>query len=206
MPHRINKTLGIIILVVSFSVITGGVGYIAWYSSQQPHYFVIEKKSLGDTLYRRLQEYDLENYYPETAEEVMEINNLLRRLMYGNIVADKDFIRVLVGYQRMLFDDVLLEANSLDTQTQKVIESGEMLYRNKISLYSSSIGTVFESDEVEMCIAPITEAMVNYEGLYWNYYLKKDADGRWKIYTWERTDRSFRNVIEDGAPEGFGIE
>lgn len=196
MKHRKSLIAGIIILVVGVALIGGTIVYGIDRSKNSDQKFYQNSRSTGQRLYDKALAY-MENGYPETAEDVIDLNNIIMQLYYGKIVSSDELIRELVTMQRQLFSDYLLENNDFEDQYANVLESADILYEKKVYIYNIEAGSVFYSSGGDMCSVPITEFMNNYEKMYWNYYLKLDDEGHWKIHNYQRTDKSFRNVIED---------
>ena len=199
MKKRKNTVAGIIIIVLGIALIAGVIIYVLYVSKDQPQYFINAKRAKGNLLLNSIRSYDLENGYPEIAEEVMELNSAIMHLYYGRIVSDNSLIRELVDTQRLIFDDVLLELNTAESQWEKIVRDAETLYNENVYIYQIDQGVAFYSTEQDMCIVPITITLINYEKVYWNYFLSLDDQGRWKIYTWQRTDKYFQPLEEAAA-------
>ena len=193
---RVSTGVAVLIAVVGVAAIAGIILFVVVSGRNQPQHFYFERRSMGQRLLAEIEEYDLVNGYPETAEEVIYLNNLLMRMFYGKIVSDTDLLYKLVGIQRQLFSSDLTTKNSHQSQWETILDDTEELYGNNVYLYLIDVGVVFTSNEADMCSIPLTFTMINYETLYWNYVLKLE-NGQWKIHVFNRTDSTFLNILEE---------
>jgi hypothetical protein len=193
---RVGPAGAFLIILVGVLILGGAVYYMYMLNRDRPQPFFIERRGTGQRLMAQVEEFDLENNYPGSPEEVIGLYVLLYELIYGRIVESPELLWDLVGMQRQIFGRYLVENNTHQEQFDLIREETEWMFDNAIRIHSVHVGVFFESDVLHMASVPITKTMINNpEGdstLFFNYFLALE-DGRWKIYNWERTDGTFLN-------------
>lgn len=193
---RIRPFAAVAIAMVALILIGSVVAFAVVHNQGLPRYFFHNRRNLAARLLSEVRSYDLINNYPLTADEVIAINNRIRLLFYGQMVNNDDLLWELVGTQRHLFSDYLVANNDHETQFVHLRRYMSELFDENVYLHTTNVGVAFRSDVRDMYIFPVTDVMINHDNLYWNYLVYLDRSGQWKIYTWHRTDASFRQILD----------
>jgi|GEM_PF-1994190 len=185
---RKNMAIGIVILALGAIALSSIIFFAVSVWRTEPKLFETGKDSIGKKLYGQVTDADLDNKYPATPEEIMDMYLNILRLQYGKIVVDDDLMRELVSTQRKLFSADLLAANTEDAQYEELVRATTKLYENKIILSQANrSGVVFPPSQPELCYFTVRQFNSGYGSTMWEYYLQKDAGGNWKIHSWTMT-------------------
>lgn len=185
---KFKMSTSIIIIVVSVTVIVGVYVLISNYLSKDEGSTEVEITAVQNVLLR-----NLENDYPPTPKEVLKYYSDITQCFYAGGYTDEELIE-LADRALELYDDELRANQDYDTYIADLkLEISQ--YKEKdwsISSYSTSPSTEveeFEKDGYEWAqlyafynvrqstqIVRVTEI----------FLMRKDEDGRWKIYGWEQ--------------------
>ncbi|MDR2938712.1 MAG: hypothetical protein LBV08_00145 [Clostridiales bacterium] len=153
--------------------------------NQNPSYYNPGKGSKGEKIYSGLAEYDFINAYPETPEEVIEINNKIMIFLYGNILADTSKIAEVLEFQRNIFSDGLNGLNTLESQIENTVGSFNEFSNEGVYVLDVKSGSVkYTSKDDDMCSVILTFYFNNIESIKKQYNLVRGADNKWKIDSW----------------------
>ncbi len=185
---KFKMSTSIIIIVVSVTVIVGAYVLISNYLSKDEGPTEIEITAVQNVLLR-----NLENDYPPTPKEVLKYYSDITQCFYAGGYTDEELIE-LADRALELYDDELRANQDYDTYIADLkLEISQ--YKEKdwsISSYSTSPSTdveEFERDGYEWAQLYAfynvrqSTAIVRVTELF---LMRKDEDGRWKIYGWEQ--------------------
>ncbi len=148
----------------------------------------------------RLKELDnkIKKQYPDTPKEVIEMHNDFMSIAYSTEISKED-ISIYVEGIRTLYSEELKELNSIEEQTNSIIEEININEKDSFIIISSEINDVVvikDSDEEEPKIA---EAVVKHStsqgDLIRTYRLIKENE-QWKICSWENDKAETANLEE----------
>ena len=193
---KIHPAAAVLIIVVALAAMGTFIVYGINQSRNTPQHFFPLRRNLAARLLNEVRDHDLINNYPETALDVILLNNNFLMLYHGQMVSDPDLLWELIGIQRHLFSDSLMTNNSHQQQFDSIWESINTRHPHNVYVNSIEVGQSFRSGRVDMYVFPITMRMVNYDNLYWNYFVYLDDSGRWRIANYDRTDSTFRNILD----------
>ena len=194
--YRIRPLAAVAILLIGIMTLGGIIAFAVVQSQNNTQYFFHYRRNLAARLLDEDRSYDLINNYPPSADAVIALNNRIMMLYFGRMVNNDDLLRELVDVQQHLFSTYLQRHNNPHSRWEIIRESKEIMFAENVYLHSINVGLAFRSDRVDMYVLPITHTMINYQNIFWNYFVYLDASGRWKIYNFQRTDATFRNVLD----------
>lgn len=144
--------------------------------------------------YDILRTKDLELNYPETPKEVVKLYSRIVKFLYTGKVSDEK-MKELVGQMRKLFDDSLLQENSLEDQLGKLDKEVSAFKADKKTIINYGVDeeslVTKEVDGVEyatIMAAFSVKKKKNYTRTDELFLLKKNTDGQWKIVGWQLAD------------------
>lgn len=184
-----NKKIikNVIIGFLMLAMIVGYYLYLSGKNTKDAESEVIETTLTQDVLAR-----DLEKSYPPTPKEVMKYYNEIQECYYGE-GNDEATIKALMQKSRELFSEELIEENPEDTQLKDLMKEIKSFEEKDMDIFAWSTD---EADDV---------VYNSFDGADWatihSYYtirtsgihtktteiflMKKDAEGKWKIYGWD---------------------
>lgn len=177
-----RTTVVIILLIVAL------VGYYAFLSNKSRE----EKTEKSMTAVENTLSRNLEDNYPATPKEVVKYYNEIQKCIYNEEYTEEQFNQ-LVQKTRELFDEELLENNSLASQTINLkTEIQDFKDRNRkitSSSVSSSNNVVYDKvdgyDFAKLsCVYNVMEGGKS-NPTKQIFLLRKDGDRHWKIYGWK---------------------
>ncbi len=179
------------ITVVIILMIVAVVTYYAYLSNKSR----TDRAEASMTVVENTLSRRLDTNYPSTPKEVLKYYNEIQKCLYNEEYTDEEFAELILKV-RELYDEELLEQNSLASQTIQ-LKTEIQDYRDKkrtitsISLPSSA-NVVFDTvDGYEFakihCGYNVMEDGVNIPTTQ-VFLLRKDANRRWKIYGWKLLD------------------
>lgn len=185
---KFKMSTSIIIIVVSVAVIVGIYFVIANYLSKDDEPTEVEITAVQNVLLR-----NLENDYPPTPKEVLKYYSDITQCFYAGGYTDEELIE-LADRAMELYDDELRAHQDYDTYIADLkLEISQFKEKDwSISSYSTSPSTdveEFERDGYEWAQLYAfynvrqSTTMVRVTELF---LMRKDEDGRWKIYGWEQ--------------------
>ena len=189
---KFKMSTSIIIIVVSVAVILGIFVWLTNYFSKDDEPTEVEISAVQNVLLR-----NLDNNYPPTPKEVLKYYSDITQCFYAGGYTDDELVE-LADRALELYDDELVANQDYDTYL-KDLKSEIENFKEKdwnISSYSTSSSTeveYFERDGYEWAqlyafysvrqstqIVKVTEL----------FLMRKDEDGRWKIYGWEQAEEA----------------
>lgn len=177
----------VIIGVIFLALIIGYYFYLSQRNTKDASSEVIETTITQDVLAK-----DLEKSYPATPKEVMKYYNEIQECYYneGN---DEETIKKLMLKSRELFDRDLLAKNDEDTQLKDLMDEIESFREEERDIFAWSTDSAneveyntFEGSDWATIRSHYT---IRTKGVYTKtteiFLMRKDADGKWKIYGWD---------------------
>lgn len=159
-----------------------GVGFYFYVGTK------IQSESKPTSKFEQLMEYDLDQSYPSTPEEVMALYQKIIQYLYSNKVQNQE-IEPLISMQRKLFHSELLALNPTEIQTIKVQAEIEKNKETNVKIFDIKQGSVefidLKQDKAKM---KVIHFISGGEKQYLEYYLIKEND-QWKILAWKSIDK-----------------
>ncbi len=156
-----------------------------------------DESNLKKSAVQEVLSQDLTRNYPATPKEVVKLYSEITRCFYAEDYTEEE-LRELAAMSRALFDD---ELKATQTEEQYLMNLGTVIANYKeqkrtISSFSVSSASNVEYDTMDgrkwaklMAIYTVkTDHLV--ETSKEDYLLRKDAEGRWKIYGWRVQEES----------------
>lgn len=139
--------------------------------------------------YDELMLYDLENDYPESPYEVIELNNEILKCIFSGEIEQQE-AESLIKLQRNLFAQTLLDLNDIETQLEEIKKLIDFNKENKIKISNVKTNPAeHDATNYSVCNIKAHYYMTRGEDIDRKYTLIKDGD-RWKIYRWEDTQQN----------------
>lgn len=194
---RFTGTKGVLILII---LIVSMVAYYGYLSNKT------SKQSEEDTTLTKVQNVllrDLERNYPPTVKEVVKYYGDITLCLYDGQCAEED-IDKLAAKEIQLFDEELVENNpwAMYIVNLKADIASYKEMERIISSYAAAGSTsvdYFTQDHYEWariyCTFYIKEKNIS-KAVNEVFLLRKDSDGRWKIYGWELAQNLDKDVKE----------
>ena len=189
-----------IIAFIAIAVIGAGtLAGIVWYAIsleagiERP--FVPERRQTAERHYRDTLGRDMENDYPGTPRELMELYAATILFLYGDFIAlDSMFMRV-IEFQRSLFTEELRGVISAQDQFANLQESlVELGYADanvrRAEVREFTIDYVYERH----ALVEVSHRFMFQEDLNRLYHLSLDENDRWRIASWALADEDFNLV------------
>lgn len=179
------------ITVIIILLIVAVVGYYAYLSGKSR----AERAQAAMTFVESTLSRNLDTYYPSTPKEVVKYFNDIQKCFFNEECTEEE-LDALIGKLRELFDEELLEQNSLETQSlllKKEIQEYKEKNRKITNIsIASSANVIFDTVDGRECAKlhcgynvmegsnnnPITQV----------FLLRKDSDRKWRIYGWKLQD------------------
>lgn len=135
---------------------------------------------------------DLNINYPSTPREVLKMYSRLQACLYNQSLSDEELTSI-IEQMRVLFDDELIAANSLEQQLEDLKKEVGEFQRKKqtISNYiidkESSVKEkkIKEKEYATLSVSYLVKESKGYNKTFEQFVLRKDAEGRWKILGWD---------------------
>ena len=192
-----NLVPALIVIILGLAIIIGIIAYSIYVSANVTSPFVPERQRAAERLYEETLARDLAAYYPQSPEELMNLYAAAMFFLYGNFIADEDFMLDVLDWQRQMLHPYLLEINPPQYQFANLVAAIEALNESGISPRRAEItATRFDFANHRRAEVHLRQVMVHYEKMYWVYFLETDEDDKWRILGWVRTDNTFQNEIE----------
>jgi len=154
----------------------------------------IVKRAKNET-YDQIIQIDLENNYPATPSEVMELYGKIKKLMYSATFDDSDIEKLqnLIKMQIKLYDDELINYNGGEklitlNATKNIKTFRDQKY--KIIDFKKQVSSSVQFDENENILkfVNVIEYINKGDNFYMTYCLRKDKNGRWKILSYKEVE------------------
>ena len=144
---------------------------------------------------KTLKEKDLDTGYPAIPTEVIKMYNRINKCMYNENLKDEDF-DALLDQMRILFDEDFLKENPRDTHKENFERDVESFSKEKKSVVNTVVQensqVQYQTIDKKECASLVSSYMIKEKGEYVKTYeqfvLRKDSDGKWKIYGWDLTN------------------
>lgn len=187
-----KKVLRISVAVICMVAIV--VGYYYYLSHKNAS--VNAEEGVNLTEVESILAKDFTDDYPVTPRSVVKWYNRIITAYYAEDYSDEEFME-LADQARMLLDEELLSYNPRENYLLSLIaEIEDYNNRNKVIVSSS----VCDTSEVEYATVNGYECAYvsayyfvregsTYTRTYEDYCLRKDSDGKWKILTWQLSEK-----------------
>ena len=182
MKKKTNYNLPIVFMIV-LAMIAIVIFLSSRQSSKNEQLSASSTKSISE--YNQLMSVDFLTQYPDSPQQLLELNNRYVKYLYGGSVSESE-IHDIIEKQREMFAPALLELNELETSvsvaTLQILQMQSDAKR--IIDIKNSLPTYDKSDE-NICIVTVTQYMTNNQQDIIDYTLVK-IDNRWKIFRFDR--------------------
>jgi hypothetical protein len=183
MKKSYNNIITALFILILASVMVLVIVISVSSSSSDKNYFYQDKRASAVSLYNQIMGVSDENY-PQTPEETVNIYFAGYHLLYGNMIKDTEIIPEILIQQRMLLSSELIETNTLEAQEQNLTEAlDDFKEKNVYITFIETKPAIY--DDIENACIRVHQIWSNMEEVNFNYYLKKDTLGKWKIIRWE---------------------
>lgn len=147
--------------------------------------------------YDELMLNDLENNYPQSPYEVIELNNEILTYIFSEDSTNEE-IKSLIELQRKLFANTLLELNDVNSQLKDIMKTVDFNKENKIKIADTKINPP-EHDEnnYSVCNVKVHYYMTRGDDIDRQYTLIYEQGDKWKIYRWEDIQQSSSEVTNE---------
>lgn len=137
---------------------------------------------------------DIENHYPETPREVVELYSSIIKEFYTGKLSSEE-IEKLCNQARLLFDEELLLNNpqeqhleDLNTEISEYLREGKYISDYVVQRNADVTKYTFNDEEYASVKAVYyIRKGTDLDKTYEEYILRKDSSGRWKILYWTVT-------------------
>lgn len=156
-----------------------------------------EEENITLTTADKLIEKDLDMNYPKSPRAVVKYYSEILECMINDDVEEED-LKKLMEQARKLYDDDLLANNMEDDQWKRMVSeltgySSTKTYLSKWEISTSSDVEYAEMDGREWASVHAAYMLKEYDSATYNsvkevYLLRKDTEGKWKIYGWQLDD------------------
>ena len=172
-------------------LIVAMVGYYAYLSNKSHKVHEETTMTYVETTLSR----NLENNYPPTPKEVLKYYNELQKCLYNEDCTEEQLDSLILKV-RELYDEELLENNSLASQSIQLKQEIKLYKEKKRRITSASVAS--SANVIYDTVDGYEFAKLNcgynvMEGNNSNpttqvFLLRKDSNRRWKIYGWKIMD------------------
>ena len=175
------------ILVVSF----GAYGYFSYKNT--PVYFNSAKAEQAKRLYSKAMDINLDQNYPKTPDEVMELYLIMSRLIYSDMIVEPSLYGEIITQMRKLYGPEMLKENPYETQLETVEQAVLTLKEQKINQSGyERLPTLFNPLAPDLCHVRANQTYSNSEVFYWEFQLERvPPENNWKIIRFEMTDENY---------------
>lgn len=185
--NKRNLIIGLLVIVIGAVAITSIIVYAL--RIRQPEYFHPWRRNLATKLYNEVMDLDLENDYPKTASDVMEVNNVINQLIYGDMLLNNELLGGLLKVQRGLYAEELLESISYDEQYENLVAGLEKYRDLGTRCFEISQETPQRSvDDENTTLINVVWKTNNMGNMAWLYTLIENDKGQYKILRFEITE------------------
>jgi hypothetical protein len=190
--RRVPLGVGLCVLAAGVIGFAALIFYVTKIRPQPERLFVEQREKLGQKLYGKITAYDLEEEYPESPADVMEMYGEVLTLIYGNIIQDEGVLRKCVEVQRKFWTDDMKKAAAEEDQLARLKEDLTRIYGANVRLTRFDVKTYyFDPFDEELAIVATKETWLTLEETHHNFYLRlTGADeagqgGKWLIQSLE---------------------
>lgn len=188
MKKSANSLIAVLLALIFASIIVIVILVSIKNSSESDNYFYPKKKAAAVSLYNTIMELS-EETYPQTPDEVVSTYFAGYHLLYGDMIKDESIVTDILIQQRMLLSDDIINSTDIETQKSNLEASLKDLKKNGVNVTFIETKPAIYDNMENACIR-VVESWSSLENVTFNYYLKKDSSGKWKITRWEISDQS----------------
>lgn len=168
------------------------VGYYIYLSNKSAS----GKNTAEQTEVEKVLARDLELQYPPSPKEVVKFFSKILKCYYNEEYTDDELVE-LMEKSRQLFDEELLSENQGNEHFENLKKEINEYDENKQIIFNWTVspsGDVeyYTQDDDNWALVGATYTIrqkTNYKKSYEQYLLRKDSEGRWKIYGWQLTEK-----------------
>lgn len=170
---------------------------VCWYFHLSNQSSTGEEENVELTVADKLTSKDLDVTYPKSPRAVVKYYSEILECMINEDVTEEDLDK-LMQQARKLFDEELLANNEEDAQWKRMVSELNGFDSTETYLAKWEISTSSDVEYVEMegrewanvhAVYTLKELdSATYNNVSEVYLLRKDADGKWKIYGWQLDD------------------
>ena len=189
---RKNRLLFFIILIAGIAAIGSILAYGAHVSANAPQYFIYERRHTADRLYRETVGLDINENYPQTPWQLMDLYATSFFLLHGNFILDEGVFMEVIEFQRELFTQELRDRNPPQLQLANHMANLEIFREADAVLRPSRVENVrHDFYDQRTALAYVVHPFMTHENLYRVYHLMMDDNDMWRINSWAEADEEF---------------
>ncbi len=141
---------------------------------------------------------NLDSFYPSNQREVVRMFYRINKCCYNEKISDEQYEQLL-DQLRKLFDKEFLEANprekqrtafydelTLARQSKRIISITKVQKQSQVKEWTDENGNEFSS--IIGCMVETEKGKKAYD-IYYEFLLRKDSEGKWKIVGWQLGDK-----------------
>lgn len=194
MNNRSRNIIGVLVILVGISAVIAILITSFGKTDKEKLLFNSKRQSIAEELYKEIKSFKGDTDYPKSPEDVIELYNKGFYLLYGNMTDDEDVIAEVIHQQRKLFSNEIINMNSFEEQLDNFKLSMEKIEKEKIyTIGVENKSAIYDRNDSDMCYVGVVQHGSDFTSFYWNYYLKRDEKGQWKIYSWKAADENFNS-------------
>ena len=193
-----KKTVKVVIVVAIMCILV--IGYYAYLSEKTAR----DKRNKTLTEKQQLLTQDLDNEYPHSPRDVVQMFSKMTSCVYNERLENEDLENMVAQMRKMYAQALVTDANNTqEKQVAKLKEEMEQYEANdKITNYVLSEVSQVEYDTVEGQECALVDAVYTvrqgnkYPKVARSYVLVKEENDRWKILGWKESTTT-ENQQED---------
>lgn len=192
MSKKTSIIVGVLILVIGFGIIGAMIFHAIRIEAAIERPFVPERRQTAERHYRDTLGRDMENDYPQTPRELMELYATTILFLYGDFIALESMFMQVIDFQRSLFTDELRSAVSAQDQFINLQESLTELDDadaniRRAEIHEFTVDYVYERH----ALVQVSHRFMFQDDLHRLYHLSLDENDRWRIASWALADEDF---------------
>lgn len=194
MTKKGNNLIGSLFIFLVIFILIGFFVISRLRTGDESGYFNKEDQVGAKVLYENINNISEENY-PNTPDKVVSLYTDGFKLLYGDKIKDMSIVPNIVEKQRILLSDEIVASNSLEEQTENVLNSIKNIKEKKVKITTIDLkSTTYDSRNNKKAYVKVNKVDNLFQTYYYIYHLKLEGD-KWKITGWYNTDENY-NIIE----------
>ena len=183
---KASTIVGILVVLI---IIAAGVGGFIFAANMPAPDYTISQEELGD-LFLLID--DLQDNYPNSPRELMEVVLHISALLYGGGIRDNNQFLEVIYAQRLLFSRELLALNPFEGQYYAFLEGLAQAQDDGMTFNRGEIVEIHYLAQ-DYAVAHVARFWHGLGLTNWVYFLILEDD-RWKIQAWFLADEYFMPV------------
>lgn len=189
--NHVGKTLKLVLILV---VLGGMLVAFYYYVGNRMNEAKVQEEAIQVTKVQKVLQHNLDKNYPPTPKEVVKYFSEISQCFYNETYSEEELYELAMQIQKLYDKDLI--ANQTEEEYLKNLKLDiESLKKANytISSYSPSSSTDVEYFEEEgrewaklYCIYSLRQGSKR-SATNEQFLLRKDEDGRWKIFGWKKT-------------------